>query len=88
MVLPQHFDGLQNALRRLHVDKEVADLAQEFKVVDLNGDGEIDFDEPRSFSLPSRSGTGSALRRTSTYFLDVSQNHLKRADGGNRQDVC
>jgi len=50
-------DDLQNALRRLHVGKAVADLAQEFKVVDLNGDGEIDFDEFQ-FAVKIRHGFG------------------------------
>ena len=50
-------DGLQNSLRRLHVDKAVADLTQEFKVVDLNGDGEIDFDEFQ-FAVKIRHGFG------------------------------
>ena len=35
-------DDLQNALRRLHVGKAVADLAQEFKVVDLNGEKKME----------------------------------------------
>ena len=61
-------DGLQNALRRLHVDKEVSDLNQEFKVVDLNGDGEIDFDEFQ-FAVKIRHGFGFEKNQ---YFISWS----------------